>query len=154
CTVRCSAQDEEALDARRRTPPPALDDLETDANRDGLPDGWYNNRDVRLLSEGGAIGPHFLRFERKKPGAPATLSRAFGIDGKKSGAIELGIWVRQDNIEFGDREGGEPGLVIDFLGLKPVLHYQLSRGSLGPWRHLPRNSWTRVRKRIPVPPGT
>ena len=30
-----------------RTPrPPALDDMETDANGDGVPDGWYNARDA------------------------------------------------------------------------------------------------------------
>ena len=154
CPSSCSAQEQE--DELSKTPPPALDDMETDANRDGIPDGWYNARDVRLMDEGGAVRPHFVRFERKKalPGVPATLSRAFGIDGKKTGAIEIGIWVRQENIQLGEREGSEPGLVIDFLGVQPVLHYQVSRGGLGPWRHLPRNSWTRVRKRIPVPPGT
>ena len=31
-----------------RTPPPALDDLETDANSDGVPDGWYNASDAKL----------------------------------------------------------------------------------------------------------
>ena len=70
------------------------------------------------MAEGGAVGPHFVRFECKnRPGVPATLSRAFGIDGKKTGAIELGIWVRQKNIQLGEREGSEPGLVIDFLGV-------------------------------------
>jgi hypothetical protein len=150
--LSCSAQEEDFS----KTPPPALDDMETDANRDGIPDGWYNARDMRMMAEGGAVRPHFLRFERKKPlaGVPATLSRAFGIDGKKTSAIEIGLWVRQENIQLGEREASEPGLVIDFLGVQPVLHYQVSRGSLGPWRHLAKNSWTRVRKRIPVPPGT
>ena len=139
-----------------RTPPPALDDLETDANRDGLPDGWYNARNATLVSEKGApVGPHFVRFERSEPGGPAVLSLAFGIDGKKIGAIELGIWVRLKNVQLGDRDGGEPSLVIDFIGPAPSgVGPAVSRASLGPWTHTVRENWTRVVKRIPVPPST
>ena len=140
----------------KRPGPPALDDLETDANDDGVPDGWYNASDARLVAEGGKIGPNFVRFERNEEGAPAVLSRAFGIDGKKTGAIELGIWVRLNNIRLSEREGAEPALFIDFLGKGHGADlYALSRASLGPWTHTIRgNSWTRVVKRIPVPPGT
>ena len=103
-----------------RTPPPALDDLETDANHDGLPDGWYNARNATWMSERGApAGPHFVRFECSEPGGPAVLSRAFGIDRKKTAAIELGIWVRLKNVQFGERDGGDPSLVIDFIGPAP-----------------------------------
>src|SRR5262249_27763601 len=110
-----------------------------------------NARDVRLMAEGGAVGPHFVRFERNKPGAPATLSRAFGINGKRTGAIELGIWVRQKDIQMGEREGTLPGLVIEFISTQA---HSVSRGSLGPWRHLAGNNWTRVKKRMAVPPDT
>jgi hypothetical protein len=30
----------------KRPPPPSLEDFEADANRDGVPDGWYNLRDA------------------------------------------------------------------------------------------------------------
>src|SRR5262249_44663149 len=127
-----------------------LDDLETDANKDGVPDGWYNARDVSWVAEGGAIGPHFLRFRATAPGRPARISRAFGVDGRKAEAILLGIWVRQGEIQLGDRSGAEPTLLIQFYGgeLRP-----LSRAVLGPWTHGVGNRWTRVVKRIPVPPG-
>ena len=65
-----------------RTGPPALDDLETDANKDGVPDGWYNARDVSWVAEGGAIGPHFLRFAatpragRRGSAAPSASTAA------------------------------------------------------------------------------
>ena len=49
-------------------------------------------------------------------GRPARLSRAFGVDGRKTEAIVLGLWIRQSNIQVGEREGDEPGLMIDFLG--------------------------------------
>jgi hypothetical protein len=42
----------------RPTPPP-LENFETDADHDGVPDGWYNLRDAKLAAEGGTVGPHF-----------------------------------------------------------------------------------------------
>ena len=105
------------------------------------------------MTEGGPpdAGPHFVRFECKDPGRPARLSRAFGVDGRKTEAVVLGLWIRQSNVQFGEREGDEPSLMIDFLG-EELRH--LSRGSLGPWTRSVRDRWTRVAKRIPVPPGT
>ena len=97
------------------------------------------------------MGPHFVRFECTQPGRPARLSRAFGVDGRKTEAIVLGFWIRLNNIQVGEREYDEPGLMIDFLG-EELRH--LSRGILGPWTHTVRDRWTRVAKRIPVPPGT
>ncbi|MBV8610462.1 MAG: hypothetical protein JO034_23765 [Singulisphaera sp.] len=134
-----------------RPPPPAVEDFETDANKDGIPDGWYNARDVKLVSEGGPVGPHCLRFEVRKPGRPARLSRAFGVDGSKTEALVVGLWVRLDQVSRGERLGEEPGLPIDFLGDELR---ELRRGLLGPWNRSVGTSWTRVAKRVPVPPGT
>jgi hypothetical protein len=134
-----------------RPAPPRLEDFETDANKDGTPDGWYNLRDARIVAEGGVVGPHFLRFENKRPGRPARLSRAFGIDGKKTEAVVIGFWLRLENIQMGERLGEDPGLVIDFLGDQIRT---LSRGSLGPWPRVSPGTWTRVARRIAVPPGT
>jgi hypothetical protein len=137
-----------------RAAPPKLDDFESDKNKDGVPDGWYNLRDAKIMAEGGAVGPHFLRFECSKQGRPARLSRAFGVDGRKHEAIVLGLWVRVEQIQAGERLGEDPGLLIDFLGDKLR---QQTRGTLGPWTARTFSAypgWTRVSKRIPVPPGT
>jgi hypothetical protein len=150
CTAHAviGQQQQEAL-IERPGPPPS-DDLEADANKDGIPDGWYNARDMRYVAEGGKVGPHLIRFETSKPGRPARLSRAFGIDGSKTEAIVLGLWVRQNNIQFGERDGDEPGLAIDFLGTQLRA---LTRGRMGPWTTSVRDNWTHLAKRIPVPPG-
>ena len=141
-----------AQDVRIERPgPPALDDMETDANKDGLPDGWYNGRDAVLMAEGGYVGPHFVRFESTKPGRPSRLSLAFGIDGRKIEAIILGLWIRPSRIQHGEREGAEPGLMCDFLGDELRM---LSHALMGPWTHSAGNGWTRVVKRLAVPPGT
>lgn len=134
-----------------RPAPPALDDFETDKNQDGVPDGWYNARDVTLASTGGKVGPHYLKFETRKPGRPSRLSRAFGIDGTKFEAIVVSLWIRQSQIESGERLGEDPGLIIDFLGdgLRA-----LRRGAMGPWTKSVGPRWTYLSKRIPVAPGT
>jgi len=133
-----------------RPAPPALEDFDTDKNNDGVPDIWYNARDVVLVKEGGRVGPQYLRFEVDKPGRPARLSRAFGVDGRQFEAIVIGLWIKTERIQAGERLGEEPGLMIDFLGegLRA-----LRRGTLGPWTRNNEN-WTRVAKRIPVSPGT
>ena len=142
-------------DGYERPEPPALDDFETDANGDGVPDGWYNLRDGAIVKEGGAVGPRFLRFNCDRAGRPARLSRAFGINGSQFEAVILGIWVRVEKIQSGERVGEEPGLMFDFLGEKLK---QTSRGSLGPWnsRTMARygSTWTRVTKRFAIPPST
>ena len=40
-----------------RPGPPAVDDLEHDANKDGIPDGWYNARDAIWEAKGASSGP-------------------------------------------------------------------------------------------------
>src|SRR5271157_4259967 len=134
-----------------RPGPPAVDDLEQDANKDGIPDGWYNAREAIWEAKGGIVGPHYVRFACTQRGRPARLSRAFGVDGRKTEAIILGLWVKLDNIQYGERAGEEPSMLIDFLG-DSLKH--LSRGTFGPWTHTVDSRWTRVVKRIAVPPGT
>jgi hypothetical protein len=141
---------QEAEDGIERPAPPALEDFEADKNGDGVPDGWYNLRDAKLVDEGGVIGPRYLRFECSKPGRPARLSRAFGVDGRKHEAIVIGLWVRLDQIQSGERTGDDPGLMIDFLGSQLR---QSTRGTMGPWtvKGFGAGHWTRVAKRIPIP---
>ncbi len=112
-----------------RPGPPAVDDLELDANKDGIPDGWYNARDAIREAKGGIVGPHYVRFACTQRGRPARLSRAFGVDGRKTEAIILGLWIKLDNIQYGERAGEEPSMLIDFLG-DSLRH--LSRGTFGP----------------------
>lgn len=134
-----------------RTPPPARDDLEDDANGDGVPDGWYNARDAAIEASGGPSGPKFVRFSCDRRGRPARLSRAFGIDGRSVEAVVVGMWVRLKGAQGGERSGEDPGFLIDFLG-DGLRH--LSRGTMGPWTRSIGDRWTHVARRIPVPPGT
>jgi len=155
CLSPCGrAWSQEADDLVVRPEPPALEDFENDKNKDGVPDGWYNLRDAKFVNEGGVTGPRFIRFECARPGRPARLSRAFGVDGSKHEAIVIGLWVRVAKVEAGERSGEDPGLMIDFLGAKLR---QTTRGALGPWTLKEFDTggrWTRVARRIPIPPST
>jgi hypothetical protein len=133
--------------------PKPLEDFEIDADNDGIPDGWYNLRDAKVVEGGiGAPKTKCLRFENDKPGRPARASRAFGIDGRVYEALVIGIWVRQDKIVCGERLGDEPGLVIDFLS-DPLELKTERRGLLGPWKSI-GTTWTHVARRIPITPKT
>ena len=137
-------------DLRPRPGPPRLEDFETDEDGDDIPDGWYNLRDVRVVKGGTAPGKVCLRFENEKPGRPARISRAFGLDGQKYEAVVIGLWVRQEGVRTGLRQGEDPGLMIDFLQEERLT---LRRGTLGPWTKTVGPQWTHVAKRMPVPPG-
>jgi hypothetical protein len=145
--VPVSAQDEPLIE---RPGPPAVEDFETDADKDGEPDGWYNLRDAKLAG-GGVVGPTCLRFENTRRGRPARASRAFGVEGKETEAIVIGLWIRAQNIVTGERIGEDPALMIDFLGDQIRM---TARGAIGPWNKIAGQGWVRVAKRIPVPPGT
>ncbi len=134
-----------------RPGPPAVEDFEVDEDGDGIPDGWYNLRDAKVVKGGvGPQGSKCLRFENDRPGRPARASRAFGLDGRQTEAIVIGMWVRQESVVSGERLGDDPGLVIDLLGdqLRAV-----RRGMLGPWKTV-GPAWTHVAKRIAIPPET
>lgn len=145
-TRSASAQDQIA-----RPGPPELEDFETDADGDGVPDGWYNLRDARVVDRGGPVGPKFVRFENDKPGRQARASRAFGVDGRKTEALIVGLWVKGHDLHTGERLGEDASLQIDFLGDKIA---SVGRGYLGPWNHALGTSWVRVAKRIVVPSAT
>ena len=134
-----------------RPGPPKVEDFETDADGDGVPDGWYNLRDARLISSGGPMGPKFLRFEEADLGRQARASRAFGVDGRVTGALVVGAWVKVQDVHTGERMGEEASLQIDFLGDGLVA---TGRGVLGPWNQVLGRGWVHVGKRIAVPPGT
>ena len=132
--------------------PKPVEDFEVDTDGDGIPDGWYNLRDAKVVDGGIPGSKKCLRFENDKPGRPARASRAFGVDGREIEAVVIGLWVRQESIVAGDRMGDEPGLVIDFLG-DPLQLKAVRRGMLGPWKTV-GPTWTRVAKRLPIPPDT
>ena len=134
--------------------PKPRETFEDDKDGDGIPDGWYNLRDARVVDHGhgGGSGAKCFRFENQRPGRPARASRAFGVDGRAVEAVIVGAWVRAEEIAPGERLGDEPGLVIDFLG-DPVQLKAVRRGLLGPWKTI-GPEWTHVAKRLPIPPDT
>ena len=89
--------------------PPPLETFENDADRDGVPDGWYNFRDARLV-KGGKVKAKdksadlCLRFDNDKPSRPARASTAFAVDGRETEALIIGLWVKLKDPQPGERE--------------------------------------------------
>ena len=88
--------------------------------------------------------------ERPGRGGRARSSRAFGVDGRKTEAIIIGLWVRVD---------GHPGRRAAGRGPVPRSSTSSARasarsagGCIGPWTSRSGTGWVRVARRIPVPP--
>lgn len=144
-----AAQDELVV----RPPPTPAEEFETDVEpADGRPDGWYNDRDAMLVSPG-LFGDKALRFVNDKPGRPARISRAFGLDGSKYAALKLSVWVKVTNILPGEHQGEDPCILIDFLNADLVSD---SRGLVGPFNEVTvgEDRWFQVSRVLPVQPTT
>lgn len=136
-----------------RPAPQPLDDFEADKDpQDGKPDGWYNDRDAVLASPG-HTGQHCLRLENDKPGRPARISRGFGVDGAKFGALRFAAWVKVKGILPGEHQGEDPSILIDFLSRKLLT---TNRVSLGPFNDatVGEDRWFYVSKILPIHPET
>lgn len=126
------------------------EEFATDADGDGEPDGWYNRRDADVVPEG-PTGSLCLRFRNDRPGRPARISRAFGVDGQTVEALRVGLWVKAAETRAGERLGENAGLMIDLLG-EDVR--SVGRRVLGPWTsETLGDGWVHVARRLPVPPS-
>lgn len=132
-------------------PGPLRDDFEADANRDGIPDGWFNIRDHALIDKGGAVGPRFLRFSADQPGRPSKAHRGLAIPSATVEAIVVTAWVRAQDVRIGESLGEAPGIAVDFLGdalMRP------GRANLTGWDDRVGKDWVKLSKRFAVPAGT
>lgn len=134
-------------------PQPIQDDFESDADGDSIPDGWYNLRDAEWV-DGGPLHHkgRCFRIANQLPGRPARASRAFPIDGRQAEALTVGLWIKLDGIQAGERLGEMPSLMLDLLGddIKRV-----GRRMLGPWNTRDcGNGWIHVARRFSIPPET
>lgn len=145
-----------AIAQERSSALPPLQTFETDADGDGVPDGWYNLRDARLVRGGKSSKSKTrpaseglcLRFSNDKPSRPARASTAFAVDGRATEALIVGLWVRLKDARPGERQGEEPAVDIVFLNDDLIT---CGRGFLGPWTDSIGDEWVHVVRRIPVP---
>ena len=79
-----------------------------DRREQGRPARWLVQRPRGRLDGRGRESRPALRSgcHSTKPGRPSRLSRAFGIDGRKTEAIVMGLWIRTNQIQHGERTRG------------------------------------------------
>lgn len=135
-----------------RPPPPPLEKFETDIEpADGRPDGWYNDRGATIVSPG-HDSDRGLKLENDKPGRPARISRAFGVDGRKYRGLRVAAWVRVRKIGNGEHQGEDPSILVDFLNSGLTTS---SRAAVGPFNAVTigEDEWLYVAKVLPVKPS-
>lgn len=134
-----------------RPGPPPLETFDTDDDGDGIPEGWYNLRDSKVIKGGVNDKGKCLHFEADRPSRGSRASRAFGVDGRKTGAMVVGLWVRVEKTHAGERMGEDPGMMLNLFDEELI---PIAQTNFGPWTSdaIGDDEWVHVARRIAVPP--
>lgn len=119
---------------------------ETIASTD-KPVGWYYIRQGRVEQDATApLGERSLVFSNTTPGRHTHAMQAFGVDGRTVRHLNLGLWVRGDDLRRGQSDDQQAGVFLQFYGKNraPVGSFEL-----GPWQDT--FEWTRKTAGIEVP---
>lgn len=120
--------------------------FEIDDNKDGLPDSWHYQRQTELISDMPPDGKQFLRLENSDPGRLAQMLQGMAIDGRKIGAITVGLQVRVEKIRPGTDPIAKPLLAVHFYD---HIRKDIDTQVVGPW--LRDRDWDNVSATIVVP---
>jgi protein-L-isoaspartate(D-aspartate) O-methyltransferase len=122
-------------------------DFETDANGDGLADGWHYQRRSELVNDA-ASGSTAICFSNDEPGRMAHMLQALAIDGQQVSKVVLSGYYKTSMIHEGRSPEDLPGVRIYFYDDRRL---PVSRVSIGPWVDETRQ-WTPFSATIEVPP--
>ena len=111
--------------------------------------GWHYQRQMKIVkdSKESRQGGQFALFTNEDRGRRVQgLCKVFAVDGRKITNLDISLWVRGENLLYGQDRKQWPRLVITF--------YDESRGGIddvvvGPWTG--SFQWTRQTKRVDVP---
>ena len=114
------------------------------------PDGWYYQRQLRLVDDKEAPqGEHYVTFTNSQPGRGANALQGLGIDGRKVSRLSVSLWVKAKDVQPGPSPEQVPVLAITFYDDNRA---QTGYSWVGPWRDsLP---WQKVSDTLRVPPKT
>ncbi len=112
-----------------------------------LPAGWYYVREGVVTQEAQAPdGQHVMRFMNQIPGRTAHALQAFGVDGRRVRQLDVGFWVRGQQIRPGPNPDQRAQVLVEFYAENRAVVGQVN---LGPWRGT--FGWRELRQRIRVP---
>jgi protein-L-isoaspartate(D-aspartate) O-methyltransferase len=110
--------------------------------------GWHYTRQMEVVKEPTEAqqGDYYARFSNKIAGRTNQALQGFAIDGRKIAAIDVSVWVKGDELRYGEDRQQWPRMVITFYDEKRAM---AGEGELGPW--MGTFGWRKSSKKIEVP---
>jgi len=122
-------------------------DFEETISQPPVPDCWYYQRQLELVSEADAPrGKNYVLFRNSTPGRPAQALQGFAVDGRKIRQLEVSFKVRGKELRPGVAPNQFPRMMLLFYDDDRV---QVGEAAVGGWRDT--FNWTLETRRVPVP---
>jgi protein-L-isoaspartate(D-aspartate) O-methyltransferase len=119
-----------------------------DREENGSLAGWYNQRQVTLMSREAADGQFCIRFQNDVAGQRSHALQAVGVDGRKVAVLRLTFKYRADHIVDGKESFDKAGLQVTFDDSRKFVGEQIAVHLKGSWA-----GWVSVSANVPVPEG-
>lgn len=125
--------------------------FETDANGDGLADGWHYQRnaaraEVDGTDANGPTGTAYLAIGTDRRGELAQALQGFPVDGREIAGLEFRLRIRLADGRPGVGAGAAPAILVHFFD---DTRRTLGLGRVGPWTgDVP---WRNYRQTVTVP---
>jgi protein-L-isoaspartate(D-aspartate) O-methyltransferase len=119
-----------------------------DREENGSLDGWYNQRQVTLTSQGAADGKFCIRFQNDEPGRRSSALQAIGVDGRKVATLRFSFKYRPDHVADGHESFHKAGLQVTFDDSRKFVGEVIASHVKGTWP-----TWIDVDTNVQVPEG-
>lgn len=123
--------------------------FELDNNEDGKPDNWHYQRQLKLFSDGGTDGEHYIQIFNLEPGRFGQAVQGMALDGRSLGRLQVEASVAYQNLQNGLHRQEKPGILLHFFDSRRKL---IDLKIVGPWHG--SSDWKRIRSTVQIPPST
>jgi protein-L-isoaspartate(D-aspartate) O-methyltransferase len=119
-----------------------------DREENGSLDGWYNQRQVTLASQGAAEGKFCIRFQNEEAGRKSNALQAIGVDGRKVATLRFSFKYRPDHVVDGHESFHKAGLQVTFDDSRKFVGEVIASHVKGTWQ-----TWIDIDANVSVPEG-
>lgn len=120
--------------------------FEIDANKDGKPDNWHYQRQMKYQTYGGVDGDRCVKFLNLTPGQPSQALQGMGADGRELDSLKIEVSAMYTNLRSGHEDYEKPGLQVMFYDYRRKF---ITSEILGPWSG--SSPWRTYTKKVPIP---
>jgi protein-L-isoaspartate(D-aspartate) O-methyltransferase len=111
------------------------------------PEAWYYVRQAKVEALGDApSGKSCLIIRNRVSGRHGQALQALGVDGRKTGRLDIDLWVRTTGVQAGPTDENQAMLLVTFFDEQRA---PIGQAAVGPWfGNMP---WTRQQGKLNVP---